>query len=409
MKIGYLTNQYPKATHSFIRREIAALEALGVEVERFTMRRAGPDLTDSLDLAEVARTHVLVNRGAPGVAADLLRGAAAQPVRFARALRRALRLGWRSDRGLLLHLAYLGEAERLRRLARRLGIEHIHAHFGTNPPACALLANALGGPSFSFTVHGPEEFDAPRALKLRAKIAAARFTAAVAEHGRSQLWRWCDPEDRDRIEVVRCGVDEVFLGRDPAPVPDVPRLLCVGRLCAQKGHFVLLRAAARLVAAGVELELVLAGDGELRAPIEALAGRLGLRDRVRILGWIGGERVRDEILAARALVLPSFAEGLPVVIMEALALGRPVVSTFVAGIPELVVPGESGWLVPAGDADALAAALREVLAAPVGRLGAMGAAGRRRVRERHDVRQEAARLRDLFARACAAARPGDPG
>jgi glycosyltransferase involved in cell wall biosynthesis len=194
-------------------------------------------------------------------------------------------------------------------------------------------------------------------------------------------------------------VDELFLAAPPAPITERSRLVCVGRLCEQKGQLLLVEAAARLVKEGRELELVLAGDGELRAPIEAAIARHALQGRVRITGWISNEQVRAEILAARAMVLPSFAEGLPVVLMEALALGRPVISTYVAGIPELVVPERSGWLVPAGDVDALADAMRAALRASPRELEALGLQGAERVRERHDARIEAAKLSALLREA----------
>ena len=157
-----------------------------------------------------------------------------------------------------------------------------------------------------------------------------------------------------------------------------------------------MEAAQRLAARGVEFELVLVGDGEMRADIEALIKRHNLQDRVRITGWISSDQVRDEILAARALVLPSFAEGLPMVIMEAMALRRPVISTFVAGIPELVHPGEHGWLVPAGDVEALAEAMQACLDAPVDTLARMGEAAHERVLARHSVDTQAAKLGKLF-------------
>ena len=157
-----------------------------------------------------------------------------------------------------------------------------------------------------------------------------------------------------------------------------------------------MEAIAKLRAAGRQCELVLVGDGDGRSAIEAAIVKHRVADSVRLLGWGDGEKVRDTILSARALVVPSFAENLPVVIMEAMALGRPVIATTIAGIPELVVPGENGWLVPAGDTDALAAALGECLDTPDGRLAAMGAAGRRRVAERHDADTEAATLSNLF-------------
>jgi len=221
---------------------------------------------------------------------------------------------------------------------------------------------------------------------------------AISEYGRSQLFRWSPHPLWPKIHVVHCGVDERFLDVVPTPVPDVARFVCVGRLCEQKGQLLLVRALAELVRRGREVELVLAGDGEMRSELETLIRDEGLAARVQITGWASGERVRQEILAARALVLPSFAEGLPVVLMEALALHRPVLSTYVAGIPELVVPGECGWLVPAGDVESLVAAMEAALDTPVEILAAMGAAGAERVRRRHDVRTEAGKLHQLFRR-----------
>ena len=261
-----------------------------------------------------------------------------------------------------------------------------------------MLARELGGPPYSFTVHGPEEFDAPESLGLGEKIRRADFVVAISSYGRSQLYRWSEHSAWPKIQVVHCGLDAAFHAALPAIPPSPARLVCVGRLCEQKGQLLLLDALARIVRKGIPIELVLAGDGEMRPEVEALIGSLGLRDRVRITGWIDSAQVRDELLAARALVLPSFAEGLPVVIMEAMALRRPVISTFVGGIAELVRQGEDGWIVPAGDVDALAAAIEGCLATPAARLAEIGEGARARVLERHSVDVEAAKLAALFAR-----------
>ena len=259
-----------------------------------------------------------------------------------------------------------------------------------------MLVRVLGGPSYSFTVHGPDEFDKPEFLGLREKIVRSKFVVAISSYGRSQLYRWAPAAVWSKVEEVHCGLEPAFhASTDPAD-PAAARLVCVGRLCEQKGQLLLLEAANRLATRGIEFELVLAGDGETRSELEAAICRLKLTDRVRITGWIGSARVREEILAARALVLASFAEGLPVVLMEAMALGRPVVTTCVAGIPELVVDGETGWLVPAGDVRALEVALEACLAATPQQLGEMGRRGRARVLMRHDVDASAARLADLF-------------
>lgn len=400
-RLAYLVNQYPKVSHTFIRREIRALEKLGLEVERVSVRDTRAEARDDADRDEAARTEVLLETSlkcAMALGLASLRAAVRDPRRAAHALRLALSLGRRNDRGTLVHLAYLAEAARLKELAARHGVEHVHAHFGTNSATVALLAHELGGPGFSFTAHGPEEFDKPDAIALGDKIDQARFVVGVSSFGRSQLLRRTPARSWEKVKVVPCGVDEAFLSEEHLrPIPAAPRLVCVGRLCEQKGQLLLLEAAARLARDGLDFELVLVGDGELRAECEALIARNGLERRVRITGWATGERVRDEVNAARALVLPSFAEGLPVVIMEALALRRPVISTYVAGIPELVEPGVSGWLVPAGDVGRLAAAMRDCLAAPPEQLEKLGAAGRARVLERHDAAHAAALLAEAFA------------
>jgi glycosyltransferase involved in cell wall biosynthesis len=303
----------------------------------------------------------------------------------------------RSDRTLFHHVAYLIEASQLAEWLAGERITHLHAHFGTNPAEVAMLAHALGGPPFSFTVHGPEEFDHPVALGLGEKGRRAAFVVAISSFGRSQLYRWLPQTHWARVQVVHCGLEPAFHQGVTSETGAGPRLVCVGRLCEQKGQLLLVEALQSVIARGQACELVLAGDGEMRAEIEALIERHRLQAHVRITGWIGSAQVRDEILAARALVLPSFAEGLPVVIMEAMALRRPVITTFVAGIPELVRDGSNGWLVPAGDVEALADAMVACLDAAPDALARMGAAAHERVLARHDVDREAAKLVALFA------------
>jgi glycosyltransferase involved in cell wall biosynthesis len=174
------------------------------------------------------------------------------------------------------------------------------------------------------------------------------------------------------------------------------RFVCVGRLCAEKGQLILVEAAARLVSKGIPLELVLAGDGPMREELETLIETHGLGRHIRITGWISSSEVRDEMLTARALVLPSFAEGLPVVIMEAMALRRPVITTYVAGIPELVRAGEDGWLVPAGSLEELVSAMEDCLSKSPEELRKIGDAGYGQVTARHSIDVEAKKLAVLF-------------
>lgn len=395
LRVAYLVNRYPAPSHSFIRREIEGLEAGGARVERYAIRPVDTELPDPRDQAEQRRTRTLLGAGALELASGLLE-ALRSPRRLLRAAVTAARLGWRSERGLLRHGAYLAEAALLARWLRRSGADHLHAHFGTNPATVALLCEELGGPPWSFTAHGPEEFDAPGPLGLGLKVERARFAVGVSSFGRSQLLRHGGLEHARKVHVVRCGLDPAMLDRPPSPVPAAPRLVCVGRLCADKCQGLLIEAVAALVASGKEVELELVGDGPTRPALEAQVRRLGLEKRVHFTGWASSAGVRAALLEARALVLPSAAEGLPIVLMEALALGRPVVTTWVAGIPELVQPGVSGWLVPSGSREALVEALRAVLAATPAELARMAAAGRARVLEAHDARRSADALRTLF-------------
>lgn len=396
MRIAYFINQYPKVSHSFIRREILALERQGVVIQRIALRGWDGELQDAEDLAERDKTQYVLQAGLKGLLKPLWQVLRAEPRRFAAALRLSLRLGLRGDRPLPYHLVYLAEACCVVQWLQAFGAEHVHAHFGTNSAEVVMLANALGGPPYSFTVHGPEEFDKPQFLHMGEKVRRSAFVAAVSSYGRSQLYRWVAHEHWAKVKVVHCGLEPAFHQVAPVPAPAAPRLVCVGRLCEQKGQLLLLKAAQQLAGQGIDFELVLAGDGEMRAQIETLIARYGLQAQVRITGWISSAQVRDEILAARALVLPSFAEGLPVVIMEAMALRRPVLTTFVAGIPELVRPGENGWLFPAGAVDELAGAMADCLAQPAEVLQRMGEAARQRVLERHDIDREAAKLAHHF-------------
>jgi len=396
MTIAYLINQYPKVSHSFIRREIAGVEACGIRVARFSIRSCSTELVDEADKLELEQTRVVLGRGMVGLLFGLLNVALTRPIRFLQTLWLMLRLSWCSEQGVLRYLAYLAEACVLLRWFSDLGVTHVHAHFGTNSTTVAMLCRALGGPSYSFTVHGPEEFDKVKALALAEKVERAAFVVTVSSFGKSQLYRWCAPKQWSKIHVVHCGVDDGFLAQLPVAVPAEPRLVCVGRLCEQKGQLLLLEAVHQLAAEGLRFKLVLVGDGPLHSEIAALIARLGLQDRVEITGWASSSEVRQHILASRAMVLPSFAEGLPVVIMEALALGRPVITTYVAGIPELVKPGVCGWLVPPGSVEALTAAMRAALQLPVEQLEQMGRAGARRVAQRHDATVEASKLVVLF-------------
>lgn len=396
LRIAYVVNIYPAPSSTFIRRELIEIEAGGATVSRLALRRWPGELTDPMDQDENQKTRAVLEVGALGLLWALAATAVTRPGRFLRALRTAIRLGRRGN-GVAKHLIYLAEACVLLGWHRELETDHVHAHFGTNSATVALLCRLLGGPPYSFTVHGPEEFDQPIGLSLGEKVAGSAFAVTISQHGGSQLRRWASYDHWPKIQVVHCGLDSMFLEAPPVAVPDARRLVCVGRLAEQKGLPILIEAAGRLHAEGVEFDLTLVGDGSLRGELESLIAQLDLNGRVHLVGWRSNAEVRDLLLNSRALVLPSFAEGLPVAIMESLALGRPVVTTWIAGTPELVLPGVNGWLVAPGSVDDLSQAMREVLEADPADLDRMGRAGADRVAQRHNIVTEAGKLANLIA------------
>jgi colanic acid/amylovoran biosynthesis glycosyltransferase len=398
LNIAYLVNRYPAPSHSFIRREILSVEAAGASVLRFSIRatEAG-ELPDPRDVAEHGITRVILSMGIFRLLLSLVGAAMRSPRRLVAAACIAFRHSSLRPVELVRSVAYLAEAAWLARELREARVQHLHAHFGTNPAMVARLAHRLGGPPFSFTVHGPDEFDQPQKLDLHGKIADAAFCTAISSFGRSQLMRWSDPDDWPKIELVRCGLDADYIEQATTPVPSQLRLCSVARLSAQKGIPLLIQAAAKLKEENVDFQLVIVGGGELRAEVERMIAFHKLQGTVQLTGWANSDGVRHELIEARAMVLPSFAEGLPVVIMESLALGRPVIVSAIAGTPELV-DASCGWLVPAGSTNALVEAMKAALAASPDQLASMGVTGRHRVAAMHDARKNGAQLLTLITR-----------
>jgi glycosyltransferase involved in cell wall biosynthesis len=339
---------------------------------------------------------VLLRLGILRLLCDATRAFLVRPIRFLRALKIAFAgSDWRLD-SLVKRAAYLAESAALAKRMKAESIDHLHAHFGTNPAMVARLASILSGIPYSFTVHGPDEFDAPVQLDLRGKIADCAFCVSISSFGRSQLMRWSSFEDWSKIEVVRCGIDASFLHRPQGPaIPEEPCICTIARLSAQKGVPLLLEAASSLKREGRTFSLTIIGDGEMREEVERLIEKQGLKDCVRLAGLASSDEVVEHLLESRAMVLPSFAEGLPVVIMEALALSRPVIVSAIAGTPELV-DHQCGWLVTAGSVVKLVEALRDALDASVSELEAMGEVGRVRVTEMHDSGVNGQQLNALF-------------
>lgn len=397
--IAYLTGEYPKVSHTFIQREVAALRQLGLQIETCTVRRApaasvvGPDQQEearqTFCILETARNPLVL------VAAHLSLLLTA-PRRWLSALALAFRIRPPGPKALLWQMFYFLEAGILAQRMKTRGIVHLHNHFGSSSCTVALLASTLSGIPFSFTVHGPAEFFETAHWRLDEKIARAAFTVAISHFCRSQLMYLSDRRHWDRIHIVHCGLDPNRFTPTERPSVSPPQVAFVGRLDPVKGADLLLDALAALRPHYPGLAATFIGDGPQAAQTRQHARQLGLDDIVTFAGAQPEKAVADLLHQSDLLVLPSFAEGVPVVLMEAMACGLPVIASRIAGIPELVQDGENGHLIPAGDTESLIRAMSDLLADPQ-RRRRMGKAGRQTVVADFAIADEARRLARLFS------------
>jgi glycosyltransferase involved in cell wall biosynthesis len=396
--VAYVTGQYPSVSHTFIQREVTGLRALGVEVVTCTVRRppakavVGPE-----QQAEALHTFGILE-----AAKNPLRLLAAHGRMLARAPGRwlkALHLAWTTRppglKALVWQIAYFLEAGVLADHLLQRGVRHMHNHFGDSSGSLTMIASEMSGIPFSITLHGPTIFFEMHWWRLDAKVARAAFIACISHFCRSQAMLFSDQAHWPKLRIVHCGVLPERYGT--APRPEFSHHVCfVGRLDAVKGVPLLLEAFAANLPRHPQARLTIAGDGPARAALEAQAQALGLAGAVRFTGYLDEAAVAALLETSDMLVLPSFAEGLPVVLMEALASQIPVIATQVAGVSELVQDGVSGFIVPPGDVDTLALRLDRLLSDPA-LCAAMGKAGRARVEAEFDIRAEVDKLAALFA------------
>jgi glycosyltransferase involved in cell wall biosynthesis len=334
-------------------------------------------------------------------------------MRYVATLARAFRRANPGLRGRLWGLFYFAEAMPVWRAARRQGVSHLHAVFGDVASDVALLVNHYAGDgcTWSMAIHGPDEFYDVSRANLADKVAASRFVVAISDFGRSQLMTVADESRWEDIYVVRCGLDPDAFSLDDlaeqrrAPSPDGQHIVCVGRLIHVKGQALLIEAVAELRNRGLNVRATLVGAGPKRADLEQLARQLGIDDRVVFSGAVGQDQIQSVYRSADVFCLPSLAEGLPVVFMEAMALGIPVVASRITGVPELVENDRTGLLVTPARLDLLADALERLLRDPTLR-ERLASEGRKKVLAEFDVNSSAARLREIFA-AASGSRPAN--
>jgi colanic acid/amylovoran biosynthesis glycosyltransferase len=399
MTIAYVVSRYPAISHTFVLREVLALRAQGVRVHTFSVRAARrAELLTPADQHEASQTINLQPINVPLLIATHARAFFTRPIRYLKTVAGAIRTARPGIRGRIWGVFYFLEAILLFEHCRRLKIRHLHAHFANVSADLARLAKQFGGTgwTWSFTMHGPTEFYDEEKFNLARKVNDADAVMCISDFCRSQLMMLCPPNAWEKLQVVHCGIDPaIFAPTARAVSVDAPvRVLCVGRLVPEKGQSVLLQALAALRAKGRSLHLTLIGGGPEEASIKQMVDQLGLRDFVTLAGPQSADAVRDAYRAADIFCLASFAEGVPVVLMEAMASGLPVVATKIMGIPELVDAG--GILVAPGRVDELAAALERLALDPALR-ERMGEAGRSKVETSFNSVTEAHKLRLIFA------------
>jgi colanic acid/amylovoran biosynthesis glycosyltransferase len=400
MRFGYLVSQYPAISHTFILREVEILRRLGLDIEPSSINvpdRPAGKLTAS-ERDEAARTYYVLASSRIRIAFIIMASLARSPGRFAAALFFGLRLAGSDLRRSLYCCFYFLEAVLIADWMRRKSINHLHVHFGTPAATVALILTRFARVTFSITIHGPDEFYDVPGYYLAEKVKAARFICAIGSYTRSQLMRISDPRDWNKIEVAPLGVDPaVFAPRPFRSSPPVFEILCVGRLVPAKGQHILLRAASRLLASGKNLLVRFVGVGPDAESLRQETQRLRLDDHVVFEGAVNQDRIRTFYESADVFCLPSFAEGIPVVLMEAMAMEVPCITTWITGIPELIRNEVDGLLVAASDLDGLACAIARLADDPVLR-ERIGKAGRQRVLDRYQLYPNACRLAEIFER-----------
>lgn len=408
--VAYLVSKYPSLSHAFIENEVDALRLAGIDVHTFTVRPSRVDEQVSpRSRAEAATTTTLL--GSP--ARNWLRAgarAASRPLTLLKGARLAARSGPATFRSKVWQGFYLAEAVLLLDEMVRRDVRHVHVHFANNGADVARLAVAMGraqdGPDagwrWTMSMHGPTEFEAVEAFDLPAKTRSADAVACISDFCRGQLMRHVPTDHWRKLGLVRMAVDpqrfsDATADRASRSSSEL-RILFVGRLVPEKGPALLLDAVAALLreAPRLRVEVRIVGAGPLESALREQVADDGLTDVVELTGPLGNEDLPAQYAWADVFCLPSFAEGVPVVLMEAAATGLPVVTTTIAGIPELVRDGTSGLLVPPGRVDLLTGALHELVdRGPLGR-AEMGAAGRQRVVTEFAPALNASRLRKVI-------------
>jgi len=362
-RIAYLVSQYPAYSHTFILREIVQLRQFGVEILVASINlpdRPFDKLTD-IERQEAEQTFYIKQQGMVKAVFALVKTLVLNPVGLLRGVKHAIKLGGWNIKQVLYHFFYLIEALLLGHWMHTQNVQHLHVHFATPAASVGLLVKTVFGYSFSFTVHGPDEFYNVTGYNLLEKIIAADFVFCISHYARSQVMKLSPVQMWSKFDVCRLGVDtQRFIPAVKSQANETCQLLCVGRLTPAKGQAILLESVAQLKQQGITVHLTLVGMGSDEQSLKNYAKSLDIVSQVTFTGAIDQDNILAYYNAADMFVLPSFAEGLPVVLMEAMAMEIPCITTTITGVPELIQQGQNGILVPASDSDSLTQAIKQL-------------------------------------------------
>ncbi|MCK5522458.1 MAG: glycosyltransferase family 4 protein [Thiomargarita sp.] len=400
IRLGYLVSQYPAISHTFILHEIRRLRHLGFEISVASINppdRCAEKLT-RIEREEAANTYYVKPDGFKGAIKAHLYTLMTQPLGYMRGLFFALRLGQFDLKKILYGFFYFAEAVMIGHWMRQIKLSHLHVHFAMAAASVGLILHRTFPIKYSITVHGPDEFYDTSGNYLTPKILEAAFICCISHFARSQLMMLSPHTAWDKLELSRLGVDsKIFTPRPFREEPNPYEVLCVGRLVPVKGQFILIEAVARLISEGRQLRLRFVGDGPDRQRLEDEVKQRQLTEQVVFEGAINQDRILDFYNSADIFTIASFAEGLPVVLMEAMAMEIPCITTHITGIPELITSGKDGILVAASDIEALAKAIALLMDNPDLRLK-IGKSGHQRVLEYYELQRNTERLADIFRR-----------
>jgi len=400
LRLGYLVSRYPAISHTFILREVLELRRAGIEIDAASINGLDrpPDKLTAEERAEADRTFYVKRAGITGALSALLRTALGRPLACCRGAWFGIRLGGTDPGKAVMGLFYFVEAVMVGQWMQQRKLRHLHIHFATPAATVGLILSRIFPVTISITVHGPDEFYDVSAYLLARKIEGAKFLCAIGQYARSQLMKLSPVSQWDKIEITPLGVDAgLFTPRPFRADVDCLEVLCVGRLVPAKGQHILLSAVAKMIAEGRQVRLRMVGDGPDRQSLEASAAQAGIQGFVIFEGAVNQDRIRAFYEASDVFALASFAEGIPVVLMEAMAMEIPCVTTWITGIPELIRDSVDGLLVPPSDADALATALARLMDDGALRKR-LGESARERVIGKYNLQANVRHLAEVFRR-----------